>query len=76
MIVNSDVDGLDSNGTVTFSGGTTVINGHSGGMPGEGAIDANGPVYFNGGTVFGAGRARWRSSRRRRRAVKDGPLLN
>ena len=55
VIVNSDVDGLDSNGTVTFSGGTTVINGHAGGMLGEGAIDANGAVYFNGGTVLAAG---------------------
>lgn len=55
VVVDADVDGLDSNGSVNFAGGTTVVNGHAGGLPGEGAIDSNGPVNFTGGTVFAAG---------------------
>lgn len=54
VLVNADIDGIDSNGTVNFSGGTVVINGPVSGSPGEGAIDANGAVNFRGGTVFGA----------------------
>ncbi|MBE1484404.1 carbohydrate-binding domain-containing protein [Plantactinospora soyae] len=55
VLVNSSIDGFDSNGSVTFSGGTVVVNGPVSGSPGEGAIDSNGPVRFNGGTVFAAG---------------------
>ncbi|MEV2242522.1 carbohydrate-binding domain-containing protein [Micromonospora sp. NPDC049891] len=54
-LVNSSIDGIDSNGSVTFAAGTVVVSGPSTGSPGEGAIDSNGPVYFNGGTVLGAG---------------------
>ncbi|WP_341718110.1 carbohydrate-binding domain-containing protein [Micromonospora sp. FIMYZ51] len=54
-IVNSSIDGIDSNGSVTFAGGTVVVSGPSTGSPGEGALDSNGPVYFNGGTMLGAG---------------------
>ena len=60
-VIDSAVDGIDSNGSVTFAGGTVVVSGPTTGSPGEGAIDSNGPVYFNGGTVFGArARPRWR----------------
>ncbi|MBF9128796.1 carbohydrate-binding domain-containing protein, partial [Plantactinospora sp. S1510] len=55
VLVNSSIDGFDSNGSVTFSGGISVVNGPISGSPGEGALDSNGPVYFNGGTVFAAG---------------------
>ncbi|MDG4791137.1 carbohydrate-binding domain-containing protein [Micromonospora sp. WMMD1102] len=54
-LVNSTIDGIDSNGSVTITAGTVVVSGPSTGSPGEGAIDSNGPVYFNGGTVLGAG---------------------
>ncbi|MEO3745346.1 carbohydrate-binding domain-containing protein [Plantactinospora sp. B5E13] len=54
-VVNSTIDGIDSNGSVTFAGGTVVVSGPSTGSPGEGAIDSNGPVHFTGGTVLGAG---------------------
>ncbi|MFY1689155.1 carbohydrate-binding domain-containing protein [Plantactinospora sp. WMMB782] len=54
-LVNSTIDGIDSNGSVTVTAGTVVVSGPSTGSPGEGAIDSNGPVYFNGGTVLGAG---------------------
>ncbi|GIJ24800.1 carbohydrate-binding domain-containing protein [Micromonospora lutea] len=54
-LVNSSIDGIDSNGSVTFAAGTVVVSGPATGSPGEGAIDSNGPVYFNGGTVLGAG---------------------
>ena len=51
VVVNSGVDGLDSNGAVAFLGGTTVVNGPTAGG-GEGGIDANGAVFFHGGTVM------------------------
>ncbi|WP_347403597.1 carbohydrate-binding domain-containing protein [Solwaraspora sp. WMMD406] len=54
-LVNSSIDGIDSNGTVTFAGGTVVVSGPSSGSPGEGAIDSNGAVHFTGGTMLGAG---------------------
>ncbi|GAB3855128.1 hypothetical protein GCM10029963_49250 [Micromonospora andamanensis] len=54
-LVNSSIDGIDSNGSVTFAAGTVVVSGPSTGSPGEGALDSNGPVHFNGGTVLGAG---------------------
>jgi hypothetical protein len=55
VVVNAAIDGIDSNGAVTFSGGTVVVSGPPSGSPGEGAIDANGAVNFRGGVVLGAG---------------------
>jgi hypothetical protein len=55
VLVNSSIDGIDSNGSVTFAGGTVVVSGPTTGSPGEGAIDSNGPVYYNGGTVLAVG---------------------
>ena len=43
-------DGVDSNGSLAFNGGTTVVQGPSNG--GNFAIDADGTVGFNGGTVM------------------------
>lgn len=48
-------DGLDSNGTITISGGTVAVHGSDFTPFGEGGIDANGPTTFNGGTTFSAG---------------------
>lgn len=55
VVVDSEIDGIDSNGAVTISGGTVVVSGPASGSPGEGAFDANGPLNFTGGTVLGAG---------------------
>jgi len=55
VVVNSTVDGLDSNGKATISGGTIVVNGPSLGSPGEGALDVNGTLSFTGGTVLATG---------------------
>ncbi|MGN0659445.1 MAG: carbohydrate-binding domain-containing protein [Emergencia sp.] len=46
-------DGLDSNGDLNVSGGTTVIQGSSGGA--EVPIDYNGTGTISGGTVLAAG---------------------
>jgi hypothetical protein len=56
IISDSGKDGWDSNGSLTFTGGTVVANGPtSGARGGDGALDANGPISLNGGTVLGAG---------------------
>lgn len=55
VVADSGVDGIDSNGPVTFTGGTTVASCGTPRGGGEGGIDANGPVNFRGGTVLGAG---------------------
>lgn len=46
-------DGLDSNGDLTVSGGTTVIQGSAGGA--EVNLDYNGDGAITGGTVIGVG---------------------
>ncbi len=46
-------DGLDSNGDLTVSGGTTVIQGSAGGA--EVNLDYNGEGVITGGTVIGVG---------------------
>ncbi len=46
-------DGLDSNGDLTVSGGTTMIQGSSGGA--EVNLDYNGKGVITGGTVIGVG---------------------
>lgn len=50
LLVNAEGDGLDSNGSLTVKGGTTVVNGPTRG--GNGAIDANGTITFAGGELF------------------------
>lgn len=54
-VVTAEGDGLDSNGTLLITGGTTVVNGPSG--SGNGALDSNGGIAVNGGTVVAAGSA-------------------
>lgn len=48
-------DGLDSNGDLTISGGTTILQGSSGGV--EVNLDYNGEGVISGGTVIGVGNA-------------------
>jgi hypothetical protein len=53
VMVSGGTDGFDSNGTLTFSGGTVVSAGSSTQGGGEGALDANGAIAFTGGVVMG-----------------------
>ena len=53
--MNSGGDGLDSNGSITITGGTTVVSGPTG--SGNGALDSNGGITVEGGTVLAAGSA-------------------
>ena len=46
-------DGLDSNGSLTVTGGTIVVNGPT--SNGNGAIDVNGELLISGGTLLAAG---------------------
>ena len=55
LTINSQGDGLDSNGNATISGGTVVVNGPS--NDGNGALDVNGELAVTGGTVAAAGSA-------------------
>lgn len=48
-------DAVDTNGTLTVSGGTLVAHGSETTAFGEGGLDSNGPIVFNGGTTFAAG---------------------
>ena len=49
VVVNAEGDGIDSNGTATFSGGTVTVNGPAAG--GNNALDSNGDLLLNGGIV-------------------------
>ncbi|GAA3284461.1 carbohydrate-binding domain-containing protein [Paenarthrobacter aurescens] len=55
LTINSEGDGLDSNGNATISGGTVVVNGPT--NDGNGALDVNGELTVTGGTVAAAGSA-------------------
>lgn len=55
LTINSEGDGLDSNGNASISGGTVVVNGP--GNDGNGALDVNGELAVTGGTVAAAGSA-------------------
>ncbi|MBT2586596.1 carbohydrate-binding domain-containing protein [Arthrobacter sp. ISL-95] len=55
LTINSEGDGLDSNGSATISGGTVVVNGPT--NDGNGALDVNGELVVTGGTVAAAGSA-------------------
>ena len=50
ITVNSEGDGIDSNGVTTLSGGTLIVNGPSQG--GNAALDTNGDLLLNGATVL------------------------
>ncbi|GAA4622978.1 carbohydrate-binding domain-containing protein [Cellulomonas oligotrophica] len=53
LVVDAEGDGLDSNGTMTISGGTVVVNGPT--NSGNGSLDVNGTFEVTGGTVLAAG---------------------
>ncbi|MEU3612755.1 carbohydrate-binding domain-containing protein [Streptomyces sp. NPDC006872] len=53
LLVDSEGDGLDSNGTAEITGGTVVVNGPQRG--GNGALDVNGAFTISGGTLLAAG---------------------
>ena len=53
LTVNSSGDGLDSNGTLEISGGTTTVSGPE--NDGNGTIDSNGDTIITGGTLMAAG---------------------
>ncbi|MGW2048760.1 carbohydrate-binding domain-containing protein [Streptomyces sp. NPDC001858] len=55
LLVDSEGDGLDSNGTAEITGGTVVVNGPQRG--GNGALDVNGDFRVSGGTLLAAGSA-------------------
>ena len=55
LTINSQGDGLDSNGNASISGGTVVVNGPT--NNGNGALDVNGELAVTGGTVVAAGSA-------------------
>ncbi|WP_416977824.1 carbohydrate-binding domain-containing protein [Streptomyces sp. T028] len=55
LVVDSEGDGLDSNGTAEITGGTIVVNGPQQG--GNGALDVNGTFTVSGGTLLAAGSA-------------------
>jgi hypothetical protein len=49
VVVNSEGDGLDSNGNAAITGGTVVVNGPE--QAGNGALDANGTLDVRSGGV-------------------------
>ena len=53
VYVNAGGDGLDSNGSITMTGGTVVVNGPT--NDGNGAIDYMGSFSVSGGTLLAAG---------------------
>lgn len=53
LFVNAGGDGLDSNGAITFNGGTVITMSALTDM--SGGIDADGAVTINGGTVIATG---------------------
>ncbi|WP_456284803.1 carbohydrate-binding domain-containing protein [Microbacterium sp. JZ101] len=50
ITIDSDGDGLDSNGSMEITGGTTVVYGPT--SSGNGALDTNGSLTISGGTVL------------------------
>jgi hypothetical protein len=55
LVIDSEGDGLDSNGVASITGGTVVVNGPEGN--GNGALDVNGTFTVSGGTLLAAGSA-------------------
>ena len=53
VVLDSQGDGVDSNGNVEINGGTLLVNGPSG--DGDGAFDYDGEATISGGTVLVAG---------------------
>lgn len=55
VYVDADGDGLDSNGDMTISGGTVLVDGPVNGA--NGALDGNGEITVSGGLLIAAGSA-------------------
>lgn len=53
IVVDAQGDGIDSNGNVTMSGGTLIVNGTTSG--GDGALDYDGTFDLTGGTLVAVG---------------------
>ena len=53
VVLDSQGDGIDSNGNVEINGGTLLVNGPS--SDGDGAFDYDGEATISGGTVLMAG---------------------
>lgn len=53
IIVNAQGDGVDSNGTIEFNGGTTIIYGPTSGA--NGSLDADRGILVNGGILVAFG---------------------
>ena len=53
LTIDAEGDGIDSNGTVTISGGSLVVNGSVQG--GNGPLDAAGDITITGGRVWALG---------------------
>ncbi len=53
VYVDAEGDGLDSNGNMTISGGTILVNGPTNG--GNGALDGNSEIVVTGGLLAAAG---------------------
>ena len=53
VCVDADGDGLDSNGSITISGGTVLVNGST--NDGNGALDSNNGITVSGGLLIAAG---------------------
>lgn len=53
VVLDSQGDGVDSNGNVEITGGTLLVNGPS--SDGDGAFDYDGEATISGGTVLMAG---------------------
>ncbi|MFE4466919.1 carbohydrate-binding domain-containing protein [Oerskovia sp. NPDC056781] len=53
LVVDAGGDGLDSNGSLEITGGTTVVQGPT--NAGNGALDVNGTFTISGGTLLAAG---------------------
>ena len=53
IIVNAQGDGVDSNGTIEFNGGTTIIYGPTSGA--NGSLDADRGILVNGGILIAFG---------------------
>ena len=52
-VVDASGDGLDANGSITITGGTTIVNGPENG--GNGALDYDGSCDISGGILIAAG---------------------
>ena len=56
IAVNADGDGLDSNGSITMTGGTVIVHGPT--VEFNGALDADGTILVNGGFLIAVGSSR------------------